>query len=559
MNPAGIRRFARSVVVNTICCAYLGGCSPDSAQPPSASAPPAAVSPIAVGENVLVSGQNPAWEHTEYMGDADPANPDKLMVCTMLFSPRHDQLTSGIYVSDDGGRSWDFTHNDTSSRLRGVWDPACAFGLNGAAYFMTLRIDDALAIEPDRGGYGAWANEDAEGMALYRSEEGARTWGPATELGFIDNEDITIDRTGGPFHGRIYVYGNVEPWTDMWLIYSDDGGENFKQSARRVLKETQAVHGGPGTVLPDGTLLLSYKLIKDPKLKFDDPGYFTMAVASSTDGGRSIGAPVAVAPHTQCANRNGATTPFMASDHSDGPFRGRAYIVWGEEYRNHCTLYLAYSDDKGASWSQPVRVSDERPRKLPEKGPDIFLPTVAVNNNGVVGATWYDRREDPNNADHRLRFSASLDGGETWLSSVPVSAHSFVYSDPPAYPVTAVALQGGGRRASKVKTDVFDIRVIPGARLYEGRNNGMGDYAAIAVDAAGRFHTFWIDNRSGVAQLYTAPVTVTGRAVRDGSVQLADLANVTASLEFQSLSSVWDAGARTVTVEYQLLNTSGNG
>jgi hypothetical protein len=523
-------------------------------------------SPIAVGENVLVSRANPSWEHTEYMGDAHPSDPDKLMLCSMLFSQERDRLTSGIYLSSDGGKSWEFTYNDTTSVIGGVWDPACAFGLGIDAFLLTLRSSDDEARDPEAGSYEAWGREGSSGMPLYRSADGGRTWSGPLELGFIDNQDISIDRTGGPNHGRIYVYGNTDPKTRLWHIYSDDGGRSFQRSRPTDVEGYEAwAITGPGTILPDGTLLRSYYLVKDPEAGFTDPGYYTLAVAASTSGGEETGGPVEIDPLSYCASVRetteglayrgaGAVTPVMASDHSGGPFHGRAYVVWGEQFRGHCAVFLAFSDDNGQTWSSPVKVSDELPRPEEDSGPDAFLAMVSVNTNGTVGATWYDRREDPRNLDHRLRFSASLDGGESWLPSVPVSDERFVFKDPAEYPAGGY-VRGGGRRA-RDPTDHFQVNVWPGPRLYRGMNSGMGDYAAVAAGADGRFHAFWIDNRTGVAQMYTAAITVNEEPALHGSPELAQMNNVSSFLEMQSTSSVWDAATQTLTVEYRFLNTS---
>src|SRR5439155_6910656 len=79
--------------------------------------------------------------------------------------------------------------------------------------------------------------------------------------------------------------------------------------------------------------------------------------------------------------------------------------------------------DKGKTWTTPRPINDDPPfdaRDLP-KGPHASAPWLAVNRNGVVGAVWLDRRDIASNAGYVLRFSASLDGGESWLPSVKVS------------------------------------------------------------------------------------------------------------------------------------------
>jgi len=94
-------------------------------------------------------------------------------------------------------------------------------------------------------------------------------------------------------------------------------------------------------------------------------------------------------------------------------------------------ILLAYSVDQGKTWSKPIVVNDDRDwpvtNALSNKGPDDTEPQVVVNNAGIVGVMWLDRRNNPQNHGYWVRFSASLDGGDTWLPSVPISAKPDTY------------------------------------------------------------------------------------------------------------------------------------
>src|SRR5262249_23274798 len=113
----------------------------------------------------------------------------------------------------------------------------------------------------------------------------------------------------------------------------------------------------------------------------------------------------------------------------------------------------------------------------------VFIPTIAVNKDGVIAVSWYDRRGMPKSqlvpmevegvkgtaykleADGwNVRLRVSLDGGETGLPSVHVN-------EQPSH---------------------GDIEV--------------GDPAGLAAAADGRFHAAWIDNRTGKHQLWTAAI-----------------------------------------------------
>ena len=99
-----------------------------------------------------------------------------------------------------------------------------------------------------------------------------------------------------------------------------------------------------------------------------------------------------------------------------------------------------------------------------------FMPAVVVNRAGVVGVSWYDRRDNADNIGYWVRFAASLDGGVTWLKSTRVSTFPHVNSEDP-------------------------------------RKNS-GDTAGLSADPDGLFHPVWIDNRTGIPQMWTTTIRV---------------------------------------------------
>jgi hypothetical protein len=68
------------------------------------------------------------------------------------------------------------------------------------------------------------------------------------------------------------------------------------------------------------------------------------------------------------------------------------YIAWQDGNANSVGLsgvFVARSDDGGATWSAPVRVNQGTVDTV-----QAFLPTVAVNAQGDVGVLFYDFRND---------------------------------------------------------------------------------------------------------------------------------------------------------------------
>jgi hypothetical protein len=219
-------------------------------------------------------------------------------------------------------------------------------------------------------------------------------------------------------------------------------------------------------------------------------------------------------------------------------------------------------------------INDDGP-PVGRRGPDHFMPTVAVNRSGVVGVTWYDRRDHFDNMGWHVRFRASLDGGATWLPSVRVSTASHDITDSAVLYTQSYATGGGtggfGRREPPREGP---ISVVVGL---QGYNFNAGDYAGVAADAAGVFHALWIDNRTGLPQVWTAAITVRGvaanraepraeppRAVSEPPsvarepAQSGELADVSSKVTLLLTKSSFDRATNTVSVVAHLGNVSSD-
>jgi hypothetical protein len=70
------------------------------------------------------------------------------------------------------------------------------------------------------------------------------------------------------------------------------------------------------------------------------------------------------------------------------------------------------SDDRGELWSEPLRLNHSQAARS-------FTPSITVNKDGVIGVSWY---EIHNKSCFDVYFTASLDGGKTFLPEVRVSS-----------------------------------------------------------------------------------------------------------------------------------------
>ena len=160
----------------------------------------------------------------------------------------------------------------------------------------------------------------------------------------------------------------------------------------------------------------------------------------------------------------------MAVDISGKEYNGNIYIVWsnvgvpGINSGNDVDVYMARSEDQGATWSIPVRVNQD-PSGLGRKH---YFPWITCDpETGILSVVFYDDR-NVGGLDCEVYCSNSYDGGMTW--------EDFRVSD--------VA---------------FTPTPIPG--LASGY---MGDY--IGINARGGWvYPTWADTRTGSVMTYTSP------------------------------------------------------
>ncbi|MCE1202857.1 MAG: GEVED domain-containing protein [Bacteroidia bacterium] len=162
--------------------------------------------------------------------------------------------------------------------------------------------------------------------------------------------------------------------------------------------------------------------------------------------------------------------PVMAADISDGPGRGNLYVVWanigvpGINQNNGIDVYMIRSSDRGATWSQPIRVN----QNPIGQGKEHYFPWITCDpENGALSVIFYgDRNVNQNQVE--VFCANSFDGGDTW--------EDFKVSDVAFTPAPIPGLAGGY----------------------------MGDYLGISA-RGGKVYPIWTDNRTGVTLSYTSP------------------------------------------------------
>ena len=446
---------------------------------------------ITVGRNLQVSQAHPRDTHYEVLAAIDPRNPDRMIVGSFLYPERNTAPSSIVYATRDGGKSWTPTlHGPT---LLHTSDPAPAFGPDGTAYYTA----SLLGPPP--------SPRDQRKMLLFRSMDGGYRWEAPDTFTYSDRQYITVDHTGGKYHGRIYVNGNNRmPYgiSDFIVFSSGDRGRSWQGPGKRAgFGKFGASSMGNSVIASDGRLI---GVFADENL---------LQAIVSKDGGATLEPAITIdAEHTPGGDRKGArnnvvSLPVIAIDASAGERRDWLYTVWADRRSGHTRIYLASSADRGATWTPARRIDDGSAND----SVDHFMPTVAVNRNGEVGVMWYDRRNHPDNLGWDVRFTASTDGGKSFLPSVQVSEQGTSFGK---------STQWTGLRANVTRTTGKESALVVDVSLNTFTFLG-GDTNGLVAGADGVFHAVWVDNRTGVPQIWTAPISVAPQPPARG-VDLSD-------------------------------------
>jgi hypothetical protein len=501
---------------------------------------------IAVGANVHVSKARSDVPHYENIAAGDPVHAGRMISCIHVYTRVGPYIfDQQCYTTFDGGKNWEPTLRVAEGYGQG--DPVEAYGRGDTVYVVSLIVGDTAM--PDS---TAIRNRKTN---VYRSVDGGRVFELTARFAFIDREFIVVDRTNGKYAGRVYVAGsnNLSGLDGQSLgaiqIYrSSDGGKTFLGPG--IAASADGAGGGfkSGTaaVLSDGTLIALISVSRPGRTQNDDPRLgpnSEMRVVTSTDGGETFTRSVTVAPFFSDRRRSeGGVVGQLVADAGSMAFKDRVYAVWPAVVQDRIQVQFAYSVDKGRTWSRAAVVNDDRNPAETTSGPDHILPAVGVNKDGVVLVTWYDRRESGDNLGWRLRGAVSLDGGETFSASVPIASAANAYPPTTAWDIETRTSSGP---AGSVLSAAIEPFFIAG-----GHTTGM------AVDASGAFFPTWVDNRTGVAQLWTAPVTVSGVVAKHGSPDLAALDEVSSQVKIEVVKRTFDQRTGMLSMRVRLRNAS---
>jgi len=374
----------------------------------------------------------------------------------------------GYYRSTDGGETWqnslvpgfpgDTSPEGLSSAVNRVhWqigsDPVITSDSEGRVYLAWLAFNATttgfagwvvLTIYSDFGARYEFTSVVFSGHKTGSEKEG----GPGSSR-ITDKEWISVDDTGGPNDGNIYIAWamfNGKFGTKIVFQRSIDGGLTFSPIINLSHPPNVQNQGAYVAVGSGGEVYVSWGDFHKDRILF----------TRSSDGGETFIAErevTRIVPVQEPLPGNGYrldSFPRMATDTD----RSNIYIVWADFRNGNADILLSRSSDRGNTWSTPVTVNDV------DRNHQIF-PAITVFE-GRIDVTFYDSRNDPEARLLDVYYAQSDDEGVTFLPNVKVT-------DAPFDPNKGIASGG----------------TVP----------FIGDYNGVASNKLG-VHPVWADNRN---------------------------------------------------------------
>ena len=344
----------------------------------------------AVTTNVDISQRH--LNESEEAIAVNPTNPNNIVVFTNI-GHLEAGLSAGMLlaVSFDGGATWTRRIVGNGDSLGDACcDPSLAFDEYGNLFMtylyqvenvvpVALSTDGGLTFnvianiaEPPKTS-SATASRDSRG--LFRFVDQPTITAAEGEVWVVFNAGGPMFATGAPVTGLgqvgAFFDGEVVPGTNTCTY-----GDIAIGPTGQVMQACTLTESGQGggkvfvNVDPDG---------------LGPAGFGDRVFAAATH----VGGFDFIAPQP---DRSVDAEAGLAWDRTGGPRSGRVYLVYTKEQGNESDdtdVYVRYSDDDGAHWSNGVRVNDDQTTN------SQFLPKISLDQTtGNLAVVWYDARAD---------------------------------------------------------------------------------------------------------------------------------------------------------------------
>jgi hypothetical protein len=308
--------------------------------------------------------------------------------------------------------------------INGAWRTSDGHNwLSSAPNFGTSPAGDPITAYDDAGNlYYESMYGSISGCKVIRSTDNGTTWTVAvTSVAGNDKNWMVADQTTGPYSG--YVYTGMTPGNFARTTNNGATWTTTNTFSTQNLPGFMVCIGPNGTI--DGGVVYA---VTNSGSAFAS----TYTFYASTDGGQTFTLKSSqsfsnyvgtnVGGRNSVQNMRTRPYPFITADQSNGPNRGRLYLVYASNTPagdgNKPDIYCRYSTDQGTTWSSAVVINDDANTIANHQWhPSIWCDV----QTGRLFAKWMDTRDTPTSDSAYIYASYSDDGGLTWAQNQRMS------------------------------------------------------------------------------------------------------------------------------------------
>lgn len=357
---------------------------------------------------------------------------------------------AGFYTTGNKGLTWR-SHCMVALPNEAVFgDPGVGYNTRGIAYAVAMN-----AIP---------RTQKLNAIAIESSSNNGRTWNPprlaVTPVlpgGTLDKPWLQIDvNPNSPFANALYIsttqLGANETTDTIAVSHSTNGGATWSTTIVDAVQSDPLVDQFSDLAIGrDGTVYVTWMRCSatGPTGKCGG-STATFYLARSTNGGVTWSTPRRIAtvrlapdtctPDVNCfygtlpnTNERVANIPVIGVQSADAvrqhgnsgtlqvnrPLHNdptdRLFVVFYNWTGTFMQVEVAASMDGGTTWLPPVPVA---PRSIRH---DQFFPWLSVNEDGIVGVTWLDRRNDPANLSYETFAAVSQPGSISFGTNIQIA------------------------------------------------------------------------------------------------------------------------------------------
>jgi len=404
---------------------------------------------------------------TEPVIAVHPTNPLIMFASSVTINTTTGFKSEGVYVSTNGGSNWFGSDTCKGSYIGNHGgDPGVAINNDG-----TLILTHIGSLFP--------------GVYSHYSTNLGLSWSNAITITSQQPEDkgsTTIDAdSNSPYYERAYTaWVNFTSPYPVLCSYSTTSGQSWTPSQSINNPPPARCSGGYIKTGINGKVYVCWAGKANTFPFIEDFVGFAVSTNGGVDWSVTQNAFDANGINGTLPTKNNILVnglPHLDIDRSNGSRRGNIYIVTTEINLSPAgsdpDIILHRSTDNGITWSSGVRVNQD----LQNNGKIQYFPSIHVDSGGGVNIIYYDDRNTTSDS-AEIILARSENGGVSWTETV-ISNHR------------------------------FQPKPIVG-----GSSNYQGDHISL-TSAGKKLYAFWMDNYSGLYQIWASVIDITTLGVRE--------------------------------------------